>query len=345
MRFTLLPEWAPQDAIMLTWPHKDTDWCDNLATVEPVYVTLCQHITQVQQLVIVAHDTALKQHIITLLEHAEVELARCHIVIAPCDDTWARDHGPLTTMSESGELAIKDFTFNGWGNKFAAAKDNAINQVLAEQVMSQQCHYQRVDLVLEGGAIEINETGVLLTTSECLLNPNRNPHLSKAELEARLTEELGATSFLWLDHGYLSGDDTDSHIDTLVRFAPGNTLVYVQCNDKTDEHYEALKQMEQQLKRFTTATGEPYRLVPLPWPSAKKDDQGVRLPATYANYLILNQTVLVPIYGDEHDQRALAQVAAAYPDRTIIGIDCLPIIHQFGSLHCITMQLPKGFLR
>ncbi|WP_440053057.1 agmatine deiminase family protein [Pseudoalteromonas sp. T1lg65] len=345
MSFTLLPEWAEQDAVMLTWPHADTDWQPILDSVEPVYINLCQHISQVQSVVIVVHSETLKSHVVALLTDAEVDLSKVRFITTPCNDTWARDHGPITVQSESGQLCLKDFTFTGWGNKFPAELDNAINERLAAEILADNCTYQKVDIVLEGGGIEINEHKTLLTTSECLLNPNRNPNMSKTDLEQALSDQLGAQSFLWVDHGFLAGDDTDSHIDTLVRFAPNNTLVYVTCNNPNDEHYEALQAMETQLKSFRTAEGSPYDLIPLPWPTAKYDSDGDRLPATYANYLIINKTVLVPIYDDENDQAALAQIAKAHPERTVIGINCLPIIHQFGSLHCITMQLPKGFLR
>ncbi|MBD1584751.1 agmatine deiminase family protein [Pseudoalteromonas sp. S16_S37] len=345
MTFRLLPEWAPQDAVMLTWPHQNTDWASILDNVEPVYVTLCQHISQLQSVLIVAHDEPHKLHITQLLQDAGVELSKIIFVVTPCNDTWARDHGPLTCANEQGELAIKDFIFNGWGNKFEAALDNAINGTLVKQTANPRNQYKALDFVLEGGGVEINEHGVLLTTSECLLNPNRNPEYNKQSIESLLKDELGAHDFLWVDHGYLAGDDTDSHIDTLVRFAPNNTLVYVQCDDQNDEHFEALSAMEKQLMSFKTSQGESYKLVPLPWPKAVYDDEGDRLPATYANYLIINRTVLVPVYGDEQDPLALSQVQKAYPEHTVIGINCLPIIHQFGSLHCITMQLPRGFLK
>ncbi|MBQ4812533.1 agmatine deiminase family protein [Pseudoalteromonas luteoviolacea] len=345
MSFTLLPEWSPQDAVMLTWPHKETDWVEILDQVEPVYVALCQHISQVQKVVIIAHNLELKAHIHQLLGEANVDMAQIRLVDAPCNDTWARDHGPLTTADSQGNLCIKDFIFNGWGNKYASELDTQINTALCSQLAAPKNQVKQVDIVLEGGGIEINEHRVLLTTSECLLNPNRNPHLTKKQLEGKLKTEFGAESFLWVDHGYLAGDDTDSHIDTLIRFAPNNTLVYVQCDDEADEHYDSLQAMESQLKTFTTPTGEPYNLVPLPWPSAKYNNDGDRLPATYANYLIINDAVLLPIYGDEKDALALTQLQKAHPERTVIGIDCLPIIHQFGSLHCITMQLPQGFLK
>ncbi|WP_213607958.1 agmatine/peptidylarginine deiminase [Pseudoalteromonas sp.] len=346
MNFRLLPEWAKQDAVMLTWPHKDTDWADNLARVEPVYVELAKHITTQQKLVIVAHNSALKRHITALLNSANISLNRVHFVVTPTNDTWARDHGPLTcgAIDSPEQLKVYDFTFNGWGNKFESALDNQINRTLVKELSSKNNHYQALDMVLEGGGIEINEHGVLLTTSECLLNKNRNPDLNPSDIEALLKEHLGATDFLWVDHGYLAGDDTDSHIDTLVRFAPNNTLVYVQCDDKNDEHFSALDAMQKQLKSFKTADHTPYKLIELPWPKAVYDDENTRLPATYANYLIINNAVLVPTYNDVNDQRALAQVQKAYPDHTIIGVNCLPIIEQFGSLHCITMQLPRGFL-
>ncbi|CAM2939081.1 agmatine deiminase family protein [Pseudoalteromonas distincta] len=346
MNFRLLPEWAEQDAVMLTWPHKDTDWADNLARVEPVYVELAKHITTQQKLVIVAHNNALKMHITALLNNANISLNRVHFVVTPTNDTWARDHGPLTcaAIDSPEQLKIYDFTFNGWGNKFESTLDNQINRTLVKELSSKKNQYQALDMVLEGGGIEINEHGVLLTTSECLLNKNRNPDLNPNDIEALLKEHLGATSFLWVDHGYLAGDDTDSHIDTLVRFAPNNTLVYVKCDDETDEHYSALDAMEKQLKAFKTADNTPYNLIELPWPKAAYDDEQTRLPATYANYLIINNAVLVPTYNDANDEHALAQVQIAYPQHTIIGVNCQPIIEQFGSLHCITMQLPRGFL-
>ena len=346
MNFRLLPEWAEQDAVMLTWPHQATDWCDNLSAVEPVYVQLCQHICHVQQLVIIAHDEALKAHISQLLSKNNVDLSRVHFVVTPCNDTWARDHGPLTcaALEDSNQLKIVDCTFNGWGNKFTSDLDNDINAVLVKQLTDTRNQYQALDLVLEGGGIEIDQHGVLLTTSECLLNPNRNPNLSQQDIEQCLREQLGATEFLWVDHGYLAGDDTDSHIDTLVRFAPNDTLVYVKCDNENDEHFSALNAMEKQLQGFTATTGKPYTLIDLPWPKAVLNDDGDRLPATYANYLIINGAVLVPTYADENDSLALAQIQLAYPEHQIIAVNCLPIIHQFGSLHCITMQLPRGFL-
>ena len=346
MNFRLLPEWAEQDAVMLTWPHTATDWRDNLTAVEPVYIQLCAEISQHQRVVIVCHSDTLKTHIVQLLTSNDINLSRVHFVTTPCNDTWARDHGPLTcaNIDNPSELSILNYTFNGWGNKFESTLDNQINEVLVKQLADPVNRYQQIDLVLEGGGVEINEHGVLLTTSECLLNPNRNPSLSPAQIEEKLKQQLGVSSFLWVDNGYLAGDDTDSHIDTLVRFAPNNTLVYVKCDDTTDEHFNALDKMHTQIKGFKTPSGHPYTLIDLPWPKAVFNTDGDRLPATYANFLIINDAVLVPTYNDENDAKALGQVQLAYPEHSIIGVNCLPIIHQFGSLHCITMQLPRGFL-
>jgi agmatine/peptidylarginine deiminase len=197
-----------------------------------------------------------------------------------------------------------------------------------------------VDFVLEGGAIESDGEGTLLTTSECLLNPNRNPHLSQEEIEIILKKELGAERFLWLHHGYLSGDDTDSHIDTLARFADASTIVYVACDDEDDEHYEALKAMENELRTFTCKNGNPYKLLALPM-SEPKFYNNHRLPATYANFLIVNGGVIVPTYNDNNDAKALSVIQEAFPSRRIVGVDCSVLIREHGSLHCVTMQFSE----
>ncbi|MBW2186492.1 MAG: agmatine deiminase family protein, partial [Deltaproteobacteria bacterium] len=243
-----------------------------------------------------------------------------------------------------GKPLLYDFGFNGWGLKFTSDKDNQMNHHLAQQhafsapMISQP-------LVLEGGSIESDGEGTLLTTSECLLNRNRNPSLSKSQLEHFFSTQMGIQNVLWLDHGYLAGDDTDSHIDTLARLCPNNTIVYTACDDRTDEHFVTLKAMEQQLTEFRTIDGSPYQLLPLPWPQAQFDHNGERLPATYANFLIINSAVLVPIYDDPADKSALEVIQSAFPAHEIIGINCSAVIIQHGSLHCLTMQLPQGTLQ
>lgn len=325
---------------MITWPHAATDWAPLLSVVEPVYLQLVTILTRFERVLIVAHDAQLKQHIVTMLNSTQTNLERVHIVLAPCDDTWARDHGPLT-LECNGETRPLNFTFNGWGHKFACDQDNHIN----DQLTAAHCFngaMETVAMVLEGGAIEVDGNGTLMTTRACLLNKNRNPHWDEATIERKLQTIFNIKQVLWLDHGAIEGDDTDSHIDTLARFAPNNAIVYQGCNNTDDPHYAALQQMAEQLRRCRNAMNQTYRLFALPWPNAKYNAEGDRLPATYANFLIINGAVLVPTYDDEHDQQAIAILREAFPERQVIGINCLPIIEQSGSLHCITMQLPAG---
>jgi agmatine deiminase len=233
---------------------------------------------------------------------------------------------------------VIDFTFTGWGNKFDASLDNAMTAKIADYYGAD---YKKERLILEGGAIESNGEGLLLTTTECLLNPNRNAKLTqKFEIENILNEVFGTKKVLWLDHGYLAGDDTDSHIDTLARFADRETILYVKCTDEADEHYEALSQMERELQALRDLDGKPFKLIALPMTDAIYYD-GERLPATYANFLIVNDAVIVPTYSDRHDEEALATVQKAFPEREIVGVECSVLVRQHGSLHCVTMQFPK----
>ena len=263
---------------------------------------------------------------------------------APTNDTWARDHGFITLLANDGPHLL-DFKFNGWGEKFPANLDNEICRRMAEQNILKGTYESHLDFVLEGGSIESDGKGTILTTSQCLLAPHRNQPMTKEQIEARLLDMLHAKRILWLDHGYLAGDDTDCHIDTLARFCPDDTIAYVKCLDPNDEHYVELAQMEAQLKEFRTMEGKPYRLIPLPMAKAIYDEDGTRLPATYANFLITNGAVLMPTYGDEAtDLKAKEQLQKAFPTYDIVGIDCRPLIIQHGSLHCCTMQFPKEAL-
>ncbi|AHF11844.1 agmatine deiminase [Barnesiella viscericola DSM 18177] len=334
-------EWYPQSGIQLTWPHEETDWAYMLDEVTACYIELAREIARRERLLIVTpHPKQVKQLLQGVVDLEAVTFAQC-----PTNDTWARDHGGITLFCD-GTPAIYDFKFNGWGLKFAANYDNLITSTLCRQGRFNARYENRLNFVVEGGALESDGAGTLLTTSECLLSPNRNGEWSQARIEEYLKETFGLQRVLWLDHGYLAGDDTDSHIDTLARFAPGNTIVYVQCTDPTDEHYEALRRMEEQLRTFTTLEGTPYRLLPLPMANAVYDENGERLPATYANFLIMNDAVLYPTYRQPANDQAAAQVLQqAFPDREIVGIDCSPLIRQHGSLHCVTMQYPKDVLR
>ncbi|WP_017445097.1 agmatine deiminase family protein [Gayadomonas joobiniege] len=336
-----LPEWYPQDAIMLTWPHKNSDWADNLTSVEKVYFELVKTIAEVEKVVIIFQDAKHQNHIIEQLTPIPQLDKQIIWVQAAANDTWARDHGPICVQDPEQNIIAYNFIFNGWGNKFDAELDNQINQNLFLQLKTK---HHNIPLVLEGGSIETDGDGTLLTTKACLLNPNRNPEITADELEQQLKSLFSVEQILWLANGELAGDDTDAHIDTLARFAPGHTIIYQGCQDPHDHHYSALQKMAHQLTDFRDIHQQPYQLFELPWPSAQYNNEQQRLPATYANFLFINQKVLLPVYGVEQDQAAIEVMQNALPNHQIVAINCRPIIEQFGSLHCLTMQLPQGFL-
>lgn len=332
-------EWEEQAFIQLTWPHKETDWDYMLDEVEECYINIAREILSRERLIVVTPEP---EHVEQVLAKAGICLDNLTLVKIETNDTWARDHAFITTIDEDGNAILNDFCFNGWGMKFAANLDNQINKKLMKEDLLQGKYVSRLNFVLEGGSIESDSDGTLLTTAECLLSDNRNDTLSREEIEKYLKSAFHVEKVLWIENGFLEGDDTDSHIDTLARLCPDNTIVYVKCNDKDDIHYSALKAMEDELFQFTNCRGEHYRLLPLPFPDAVYDENDERLPATYANFLIMNEAVLCPVYNqEENDKEALKVLKSAFPDHEIIGIDCSPLIRQHGSLHCITMQYPK----
>lgn len=339
----LLAEWEPQDAVLLTWPHQHTNWDWILDDVVQLYEALATIICDYADLVIAA-PAAEFDNIRASLESMDAPMEYIYLYPTSSDDTWARDHGPLTVETANG-MKLLDFQFNGWGNKFKHDLDNQITRNLFDQGAFAPASIEQQDWVLEGGSIEVDGKGTLLTTSSCLLNPNRNPNLTREDIEARLRDCFGVTKINWLNHGHLAGDDTDSHIDTLARLCPNNVIIYTACDDPDDEHYIELKKMEGELQQMTDAEGNPYTLVPMPWPAAIYNDKDQRLPATYANFLIINEAVLVPIYDCLADEDALEQIAKVFPGYDVIGIPCSCLIEQGGSLHCITMQLPEGVLQ
>jgi len=333
-------EWEEQDGVLLAWPHEGTDWRYCLTEVEPVFAGIAATVSRFERVIIVAPERGAVEE---SLGRAGARMDRVGTFELASNDTWSRDFGPVTVLDGERPLLL-DFGFNGWGLKFPADLDNRLTRRLHEAGAFGGTPRETVGLVLEGGSIESDGQGTILTTAECLLNPNRNPHLTRDGIEAALAARLGADRFLWLHNGFLEGDDTDSHIDTLARFCPGDTIVHVSCDDPDDVHYRSLSAMAAELEGFTTRDGRPYRLLSLPWPAARRDGEGQRLPATYANFLVINGAVLVPTYRDPNDRPALDVIASAFPGREIIGIDCLPLILQHGSLHCVTMQIPRGVL-
>lgn len=341
MNMSYLPaEWHKQSLIQLTWPHKGTDWAYMLDEVETCFLNIAYEILERQNLMVVAPEPF---SIGDRIEAHGGNVKSLTVSTAKTNDTWARDHAFITMLKEDGAPLLLDFCFNGWGMKFAANYDNQINSTLYYKCKALTGEYVfHKDFVLEGGSIESDGKGTLLTTEECLLAKNRNEK-SKEEIENYLKETFHLQQVLWLKHGYLAGDDTDSHVDTLARLCPDDTIAYVQCTDATDEHYAELAAMEEELKAFRTLEGKPYRLLALPMADAVYDEDGERLPATYANFLIMNEAVLYPTYRQpENDARAKEVLAEAFPGREIVGIDCTALIKQHGSLHCVTMQYPEG---
>lgn len=338
---TLPAEWAPQSAIMLTWPHADTDWAENLLEAESVFIEIAGAITNSQHLLITCASERHKKSVLEKLSLADVSCKRISIFVHATNDSWTRDHGPISII-ENNMPHLLDFEFNGWGKKYPAEKDNQLNRALHKQTAFGDTPFTSLPLVLEGGSIESDGQGTLLTTTACLLSPTRNPSFDQGSIEDSLKKYLGIQRILWLQQGYLTGDDTDSHIDMLVRFCNPICLAYSCCNDQNDEHFSPLQAMKKELGTFRTHLSEAYKLIPLPIPQAIFNVQGQRLPASYTNFLIINDAVLVPQYNDPADKIALENLQTGFPNRKIIAINCLPIIQQYGSLHCLTMQLPEG---
>ncbi len=337
----LPPEWVPQQAVLLTWPHAESDWRPILDRVEPVFVAISRAVTRYEELIVSCLNDVHMEHVEKLLRQGGADMRQVSLYPIPSNDSWVRDHGPITVQRD-GHRILLDYQFNGWGNKYQSDLDNRLSIRLHEMGAFGGLAMETQALVLEGGSIEVDNRGTLLTTTECLLSPKRNPQHSQAELEELLKAQLGVQRILWLEHGQLLGDDTDGHIDTLARFCDDRTIAYVSCEDKLDPHYDSLKAMEGELKLFADADGKPYTLVPLPLPTAQYNEEGQRLPATYANFFIINEAVLLPTYADPLDSIAHERLAECFPGREIIAIDARPLIHQFGSIHCVTMQIPAA---
>ena len=336
--FRFPAEWEPQSAILIAWPTADTDWAPRLGEVEDAYIALVAGITRFQPAIVIVADDDVEAYAQARLQSNRIDMSKVRFVTAPYDDTWLRDSGPIT-LRDGERFRLMDFRFTGWGGKYGASDDDRIIERLQDDGVFGDAAREPVDFALEGGAIETDGTGTLLTTWRCL--HERHPGASREELTAKLSGWLRQDRVLWLDHGYLEGDDTDAHIDTLARLAPDDAIVFQACDDPTDAHYAELKAMADEIAALRTRDGQPYRLFPLPWAQPILDGER-RLAASYANFLILNGAVLMPSYGDDADDRAAAVLAEAFPGREIVQIDCRPIIWQNGSLHCLTMQLPQG---
>jgi agmatine/peptidylarginine deiminase len=333
-------EWEPQAAILIAWPNADTDWAERLAEVEETYIALVAAIVRFQRVVICVADDDVETYAEMRLRSNRIDMDRVRFVTVPYDDTWLRDSGPIT-LRDGDRFQLLDFRFTGWGGKFDASDDDQLIQRLRTNGLFGEAARTEIGFALEGGAIETDGEGTLLTTWQCL--HERHPEASREELTAKLAGWLRQDRVLWLDHGALEGDDTDAHIDTLARFAARDAIVFQACDDLTDSHYADLQAMAGEIAALRTQDGQPYRLFPLPWAQPILDGER-RLAASYANFLIVNGAVLMPAYGDQADDAAAAVLAEAFPDREIVQVPCRPLIWQNGSLHCITMQLPEGLV-
>lgn len=341
-------EWERQSGVQLTWPHCDTEWYE-LDKVLECYTDIAYNILKYEPLMVVCRDIAEAKSDIGRIagrKGLQMDFDRICFYQAPLNDTWARDHGGISVFGDNGEKYLYDFVFNGWGLKFASNLDNMITQTVFRQGAFND-DVIGVDMrpfVLEGGSLDTDGCGTLLTTKECLCSVNRNEYLTQDEIEGELKSAFGLDRILWLEHGGLKGDDTDSHVDILARFCSPDTIAYMQCTDPEDENYDGLAAMEKQLRSFRTKDGGHYRLVPLPLPEPMYLDD-YRLPASYANFLILNGAVLVPGAASPMDEVARQRLQEVFPDREVAVVDCRPLLSGHGSLHCVTMQFPEGYLR
>jgi len=338
----LPPEWSPQSAVMLTWPHRESYWVDTLSAIDQVFTLTAREISLRQKVLITCLDRNHELHVKTLLKKAGVDLKQVQIYIARANDIWVRDHGPITVLQNNQPL-LSDFTITGWGYKYPADHDNLLTAHLYSVKAFNNVALKKIDMALEGGAIEVDGHGTLLTTKSCVLSKKRNPTLTFEAIEKILKETLGVNRIFWLENGLLEGDDTDGHIDTIARFVNPHTICYVACDDEKDTHFATFKALEEELQALKDFQGNPYQLIPLPWALPRYADyDGRRLPVTYANFLIINNAVLVPTYADPADEEALSTISECFPDREVIAIPSLPVVQWYGSIHCMTMQLPRG---
>ncbi|MCG6942902.1 MAG: agmatine deiminase family protein [Thiohalocapsa sp.] len=336
-------EWEQQAAVLLTWPHPGTDWAAQLPAVEAVYRRIAAHIAARQGLLVVCRDPSHRDRVRAQLASAGVAPGAAALAIAPSDDTWARDHGPITVLDDAGAARVVDFRFNGWGGKYPSAQDDLITARLHADGWLGGARLVPSPLVLEGGAIDTDGDGGLLVVRRTLLDPHRNPGWDQQGIEQELARQLGIRRCLWLDQGQLEGDDTDGHIDTLARFCGPDTICHITAHPAaSDAERRSLAAMLDELRALRRADGMPYRLIALPAPRPISGADGAAQPASYANFLIINGAVLMPTYDDSADTIAAERLAAAFPGRSILPVNCRELIRQGGSLHCITMQLPAA---
>jgi agmatine deiminase len=330
-------EWEPHAATWLAWPHERSDWPGKFATIPWVYVEVVRQLVRGERVRILVRDAAMERASRKMLGRAGVDLARVDFFRVPTDRSWTRDFCPLFVRRHDGDVALTNWKFNAWAKYPNWRRDDRVPDRLARLLGRRQW---KLDVVLEGGAIDVNGRGTLLATEECLLSDQqrRNPGLARADLERVLGEHLGVRRVLWLGRG-IAGDDTHGHVDDLARFVDPRTVVTVVEDDPGDVNYEPLRENRTRLERMTDDEGAPLRVVPLPMPAPLTLD-GQRLPASYANFYIANEAVLVPTFNDARDREALAILADLFPRRRVVGIHAVDLVWGLGTLHCMTQQEP-----
>ena len=329
-------EWEPHEATWLSWPHKAESWPGAFEPVPGIFVEIARLLAQSELVRINVADEERAAEVRALLLRGGVDLAAVRFHLIPTDDSWVRDHGPIYVV-RGGERAIINWGYNAWGGKYPPY--NLDDQVPARIAAESGEQVFTPGIVMEGGSLDVNGRGTLLTTEACLLNPNRNPELSRGEIEGYLRDYLGVSRILWLGDGIV-GDDTDGHVDDLTRFVTADTVVTALEEDPADENYRPLRENHERLRTMTDQDGRGLRVVTLPMPGPVYFD-GQRLPASYANFYIANRAVLVPTYRHANDARALHILQDLFPDRSVVGIDCTHLVWGLGAIHCVTQQQPK----
>ena len=332
-------EWERHEATWLSWPHKEESWPGAFETIPGVFAEIARELSMSELVRINVADEDMAEDVGILLKDAGARLDRIRFHFNPTNDAWARDHGPIYLVRDSGEdpqRVIVDWGYNAWGNKYPP---HDLDDVVPARIAAESREpLFKPGIVLEGGSIDVNGRGTLLTTESCLLNPNRNPELNQTQIEKFLSDYLGVTNILWLGDG-ISGDDTDGHIDDLTRFVSADTVVTMIEEDPHDENHLPLQGNLRRLKQMRDERGEPLKIVTIQMPESIYFD-GERLPASYANFYIANEAVLVPIYGGKHDAQALETFGNLFPGKRVKGIDCSRLVWGLGAIHCITQQQP-----
>jgi agmatine deiminase len=335
--FRMPAEWENHVSTWFSWPHKEASWPGKFEPVPLVFVEMTKILSEYEFVNINVRDNDMLLSVAKLLIDAEVDMNKVTLHVNPTNDAWCRDHGPIYIKNDKGERAIIDWGYNAWGDKYPPYDDDdAVPIIIAQK---QNLKLYQPGIVMEGGSIEVNGKGTLITSEACLLNPNRNPHLNKAQIEEYLKTYLGVTNILWLGDGII-GDDTDGHIDDMTRFINPTTIVTAIEENQEDENHLILQENYERLVSMKDQDGNPFNIIKLPMPEPVYYED-VRLPASYANFLIANNSVLVPTYRSINDQKAIDILQKHMPDRKVIGIDCTDLIWGLGAIHCVSQQEPS----